>query len=124
MQPEDIVVTVTPQYLADQSEPNNEHFLFAYKVVIRNNGNQAAQLVSRHWIIADGAQNTQEVRGLGVVGKQPLIAPGQSFEYSSACPLPTPIGTMKGEFHFVGENGVPFDVPITEFVLAIPRTLH
>lgn len=124
MQPEDIVVTVTPQYLADQSEPNNQHFLFAYRVVIRNKGSQAAQLVSRHWIIADGKHNIQEVRGLGVVGKQPLIAPGQSFEYSSACPLPTPIGTMKGEFHFVGENGVPFDVPIAEFILAIPRTLH
>lgn len=124
MQPEDIVVTVTPQYLADQSDPNDQHFLFAYKVVIRNNGGQAAQLISRHWIIADGKHNTQEVRGLGVIGKQPLIAPGQSFEYSSACPLPTPIGTMKGEFHFVGENGVPFDVPIAEFVLAMPRTLH
>lgn len=124
MQPDDIVVTVTPQYLAEQSEPDKQHYLFSYRVRVRNNGSQAAQLVSRHWIISDADQNTQEVRGLGVVGKQPLIAPGGSFEYSSGCPLPTPVGTMKGEFHFVGENGIPFDVPITEFVLAIPNTLH
>lgn len=124
MQPDDIVVTVTPQYLADQSEPEKQHFLFAYKVEIRNNGGQAAQLISRHWVISDADQNTQEVRGLGVIGKQPLIPAGERFEYSSGCPLPTSFGTMKGEFHFVGENGVPFDVPIAEFVLAIPRTLH
>lgn len=124
MQPDDIVVTVTPQYLAEQSEPEKQHFLFAYKVEIRNNSSQAAQLISRHWVISDADDNTQEVRGLGVVGKQPLIGAGESFEYSSGCPLPTPFGMMKGEFHFVGENGVPFDVPIAEFVLTIPRTLH
>lgn len=124
MQSDDIVVTVSPQYLAEQSEPEKQHFLFAYKVKITNNGVQAAQLISRHWIISDAEQNTQEVRGLGVVGKQPLIAPGGSFEYSSGCPLPTSFGTMKGEFHFVGENGIPFDVAIDEFVLATPRTLH
>lgn len=124
MQPEDIVVIVTPQYLPDQSEPNNQRFLFAYQVVVQNNGQQAAQLVSRHWVITDGEQRVEEVRGLGVVGKQPLIAPGEQFEYTSGCPLPTPIGTMQGTFHFVGENGVPFDVPIAEFVLTIPRVLH
>lgn len=124
MQPDDIVVTVTPQYLPDQSDPNNNRYVFAYRVVVRNNGAQAAQLISRHWVITDGHQCVEEVRGLGVVGKQPLIGAGESFEYSSGCPLPTPIGTMKGEFHFVGENGVPFDVTIAEFVLALPRTLH
>lgn len=124
MQPDDIEVIVTPQYLPEQSEPNNQRYLFAYHVLVKNNGSQAAQLVSRHWIITDGQQQTQEVKGLGVVGKQPLIGPGQHFEYSSACPLPTPIGTMKGAFHFVGENGVPFDVAISEFVLAIPSALH
>lgn len=124
MQSNDIVVTVTPQYLAEQSEPSNKHYLFAYKVKVENNGKQAAQLISRHWVIADAEQNVQEVRGLGVVGKQPLIGPGESFEYGSGCPLPTPFGTMKGAFHFVGENGVPFDVTIAEFMLAIPRTLH
>ena len=124
MQPDDIVVNVTPQYIPDQSEPDNQHYVFAYRVVVRNNSAQAVQLISRHWVITDGTQRVQEVRGLGVVGKQPLIAAGESFEYSSGCPLPTPIGTMKGEFHFVGENGVPFDVSIAEFVLALPRTLH
>ncbi|GAA5090397.1 MULTISPECIES: Co2+/Mg2+ efflux protein ApaG [Paenalcaligenes] len=124
MQPDDIVVTVTPHYLPDQSEPSQQRFLFAYHVQIRNNGTQAAQLISRHWVITDAQQRVQEVRGLGVIGKQPLIAPGDAFEYTSACPLPTPLGTMKGAFHFVGENGVPFDVPIAEFVLAMPRTLH
>lgn len=124
MQPEDIVVTVTPQYLPDQSDPQQHHYLFAYVVRVENKGEQAVQLISRHWIIKDELQRVQEVRGLGVVGKQPLIAAGETFEYSSGCPLPTPIGTMKGEFHFVGENGVPFDVPILEFVLAMPRTLH
>lgn len=124
MQPEDIVVTVIPHYLPDQSDPQQHHYLFAYVVRVENKGAQAVQLISRHWIIKDELQRVQEVRGLGVVGKQPLIAAGETFEYSSGCPLPTPIGTMKGEFHFVGENGVPFDVPISEFVLAMPRTLH
>ncbi len=124
MQSNDMVVVVTPSYLPEQSEPNQQQYLFSYRVQIRNNSAQAAQLISRHWVITDAEQNVQEVRGLGVIGKQPLIAPGEVFEYSSGCPLATPFGTMKGSFHFVGENGVPFDVSIDEFVLAIPRTLH
>ncbi|NGM85906.1 Co2+/Mg2+ efflux protein ApaG [Parapusillimonas sp. SGNA-6] len=124
MKPYDIAVTVTPQYLPEQSEPNEHQFVFAYTVRITNNGEFAAQIISRHWIITDGKQNTQEVRGLGVVGQQPLLAPGESFEYTSGCPLPTPVGTMRGTYHCVGENGVPFEVPIQEFVLAMPRTLH
>jgi len=124
MKPYDIAVTVTPQYLPDQSDPNEHQFVFAYTVRITNNGEFAAQIISRHWIITDGKQNTQEVRGLGVVGQQPLLAPGESFEYTSGCPLPTPVGTMRGIYHCVGENGVPFEVPIQEFVLAMPRTLH
>lgn len=124
MQSNDIVVVVTPHYLPEQSEPNQQRYVFSYRVQIRNNSGQAAQLISRHWVITDADQNTQEVRGLGVVGKQPLIAPGEVFEYTSGCPLPTPFGSMKGAFHFVGENGVPFDITINEFVLAMPRTLH
>src|SRR5690606_36859121 len=108
-------VTVTPQYLPDQSEPNDQQFVFAYTVRITNNGQQAAQVISRHWIITDGRQRVQEVRGLGVVGQQPLLTPGESFEYTSGCPLPTPVGTMRGSYHCVGEIGVPFDVPIPEF---------
>ncbi|GGE56747.1 ApaG protein [Paenalcaligenes hominis] len=124
MQSNDMVVVVTPSYLPEQSEPNQHRYLFSYHVQVRNNSAQAAQLISRHWVITDAEQNVQEVKGLGVVGKQPLIGPGEVFEYSSGCPLPTPFGTMKGSFHFVGENGVPFDVRIDEFVLSMPRTLH
>ncbi|MGB6104091.1 MAG: Co2+/Mg2+ efflux protein ApaG [Pusillimonas sp.] len=124
MKPYDITVTVTPQYLPEQSEPNEQQFVFAYTVRITNNGQHAAQVVSRHWIITDGNQHVQEVRGLGVVGQQPLLNPGETFEYTSGCPLPTPVGSMRGTYHCVGENGVPFDVPIHEFVLAMPRTLH
>ena len=114
MQSNDMVVVVTPSYLPEQSEPNQHRYLFSYHVQVRNNSAQAAQLISRHWVITDAEQNVQEVKGLGVVGKQPLIGPGEVFEYSSGCPLPTPFGTMKGSFHFVGENGV----------LSMPRTLH
>ncbi len=124
MNPSDIAVTVAPQYLPEQSDPARQQYVFAYTVRITNNGKQAAQVVSRHWIITDGGQKTHEVRGLGVVGQQPLLGPGESFEYTSGCPLPTPIGTMRGSYHCVGEDGLPFDVPIPEFVLAVPRTLH
>lgn len=124
MQSNDMVVVVTPNYLPEQSEPTQHRYLFSYHVQVRNNSAQAAQLISRHWVITDAEQNVQEVKGLGVVGKQPLIGPGEVFEYSSGCPLPTPFGTMKGSFHFVGENGVPFDVSIDEFILSMPRTLH
>lgn len=124
MNPDDILVSVTPRYLPEQSNPDESHFVFAYTVRISNQGSQAAQVVSRHWVITDERQRVQEVRGLGVVGKQPLLAPGETFEYTSGCPLSTPVGTMRGTYHCVGENGVPFDVPIPEFVLATPRTLH
>lgn len=124
MKPYDISVSVTPQYLPEQSEPNQQQFMFAYTVRITNNGEQAVQVISRHWIITDAEQKVQEVRGLGVVGQQPLLAPGETFEYTSGCPLPTPFGTMRGTYHCVGDNGIPFEVPIAEFVLAMPRTLH
>ncbi len=124
MRPEDVSVEVTPQYLPEQSEPEQQHYVFAYTVRISNHGTQAVQVVSRHWIITDANQAVQEVRGLGVVGKQPLLEPGATFEYTSGCPLSTPIGTMRGSFHCVSEDGHPLDVPIPEFVLALPRTLH
>lgn len=120
----DMTVTVVPQYLPEQSDPAQSQYVFAYTVRIINTGSMPAQLISRHWIITDGEQQTQEVGGLGVVGKQPLLSPGEVFEYTSGCPLPTPVGTMKGSYHCVGENGVPFEVDIPEFILAIPRTLH
>ena len=124
MKPYDLSISVTPQYLAEQSDPDKNRFVFAYTVRITNNGQHAAQVISRHWVITDARQNVQEVRGLGVVGQQPLLAPGESFEYTSGCPLPPPFGTMKGSYHCVGDNGIPFEADIPEFVLAMPRTLH
>lgn len=117
-------VEVTPQFVPDQSDPSKQQFIFAYTVRIKNTGEKPAQVISRHWIITDGNQKVNEVRGLGVVGQQPLLGPGETFEYTSGCPLATPVGTMKGTFLCVGENGVPFDVDIAEFMLAMPRTLH
>lgn len=124
MKPYDLSISVTPQYLPEQSDPDKNRFVFAYTVRITNNGQHAAQVISRHWIITDERRNVQEVRGLGIVGQQPLLAPGESFEYTSGCPLPTPFGTMKGSYHCVGDNGIPFEADIPEFVLAMPRTLH
>jgi len=119
-----IEVTVETQFLPEQSDPTDERYLFAYRIRVANTGTVAAQLISRHWIITDAEGKIEEVRGLGVVGKQPLLQPGEGFEYSSGCPLPTPVGTMKGTYQMVAEDGTRFDVPISEFVLAVPRTLH
>lgn len=124
MKPYDMSVTVVPRYLPEQSDPERRQFVFAYTIRITNTGAHPAQLISRHWIITDSEERTEEVRGLGVVGQQPLLPPGDSFEYTSGCPLATPVGTMRGTYHCVGENGVPFEVDIPEFVLAMPRTLH
>jgi len=124
MQTTDIVVKVTPHYLAEQSDPDRQQYVFAYRVNIENKSQQSIQIISRHWVITDGAGKVQEVRGLGVVGQQPVIPPGQGFEYTSGCPLPTPVGTMEGSYHCVDEQGVPFELPIEQFVLSMPRTLH
>ncbi len=124
MNPYQLSVTVQPRYLSEESDPARQHYVFAYTVRITNTGSQPAQIISRHWIITDGVQRTEEVRGLGVVGQQPLLPPGESFEYTSGCPLRTPVGTMRGSYTCVGENGIPFEVEIPEFVLAMPRTLH
>ncbi len=124
MKSDSIEVEVIAQYLPEQSDPEKRQYFFIYTVRIRNNGLFAAQIISRHWIIQDGNEQVQEVRGLGVIGQQPLIAVGDTFEYTSGCPLSTPYGTMKGSYHCVGENGIPFDVDIPEFVLTVPRTLH
>jgi len=124
MKPYDMSVTVAPRYMPEQSDPARQHYVFAYTVRITNTGTQPSQLISRHWVITDGTQKVEEVRGLGVVGQQPLLPPGESFEYTSGCPLSTPVGTMRGTYHCVGENGVPFEVEIPEFMLAMPRTLH
>ena len=124
MKPFELSVVVDPHFVPEQSDPAKQQFVFAYKVRITNTGELPAQVISRHWIISDGERGEHEVRGLGVVGQQPLLKPGETFEYTSGCPLKTPVGTMRGSYHCVGENGVPFEVDIPEFVLAMPRTLH
>lgn len=124
VKPFELSVVVEPHFVPEQSDPSKQQFVFAYKVRITNIGERPAQVISRCWIIADGEQGEHEVRGLGVVGQQPLLAPGETFEYTSGCPLKNPVGTMRGSYHCVGENGVPFEVDIPEFVLAMPRTLH
>ena len=120
----DIEVRSAPQFIADQSNPEDDHYVFAYTITIRNTGTVAAQLISRHWIITDADDQEQGVRGLGVVGHQPLLQPGESFEYTSGCALPTPVGTMRGTYQMVAEDGTHFDADIPEFTLAIPRVLH
>jgi ApaG protein len=113
-----------PQFIPEQSDPENDRYIFAYTITIKNVGSVPAQLVSRHWIITDGHNEVQEVRGLGVVGKQPLLQPGESFQYTSGSSLTTPIGTMKGTYQMVAEDGTHFEAEIPEFVLASPRALH
>jgi len=120
----EIEISVETQFLPEQSDPSGDRYFFVYRIHITNVGSVPAQLVSRHWIITDAEGKIEEVRGLGVVGNQPLLQPGESFEYSSGCPLPTPVGTMKGSYQMVAEDGTRFDAPISEFVLAMPRTLH
>jgi ApaG protein len=111
-------------FLADQSDPDKNHFVFAYTITVTNTGSIAAQLISRHWIITDAEHRVQEVKGQGVVGKQPVLKPGESFEYTSGTSIPTAVGTMRGTYHMVAEDGLAFDVPIAPFTLSIPRTLH
>jgi len=119
-------ISVTPKvtFLSEQSEPDKNHFVFAYTITVTNTGDVTAQLVSRHWIITDAEHRVQEVKGQGVVGKQPLLRPGESFEYTSGASIPTPVGTMRGSYQMVAEDGVTFDVPIPAFTLSVPRTLH
>ncbi len=117
-------VAVESRYLPEQSKPEENAFAFAYKVRVTNAGTVPTQLVSRHWIITDANGQVIEVKGLGVVGQQPLLAPGQSFEYTSGSQLATPAGSMRGSYFCVAEDGERFEAPIPEFVLAMPRTLH
>lgn len=120
----EIAVQVTTQYLEDQSDSEQRRFVFAYTITITNVGTVASQVISRHWIITDGNEDVQEVRGLGVVGQQPLLNPGQSFEYTSGCALTTPVGTMRGTYFLTAEDGTQFEGNIQEFALAVPRILH
>ena len=120
----DISVKTRTVYIADQSDPASDRYVFAYTITITNTGSVAAQLISRHWIITDAADKVQEVRGKGVVGEQPHLRPGESFEYTSGSAIATPVGTMRGSYQMVADDGTKFDVPIPEFTLSMPRVLH
>lgn len=125
-----VQIDVLPQYVADQSKPLQDVFSFAYTVTVTNTGQVPVQLISRHWVIRDERGHSEEVKGLGVVGQQPLLRPGESFQYTSGCRLRASCGTMHGSFFFVAEDGHRFDAPIATFVLASSssvfsgRTLH
>ena len=119
-------IDVEPQYLPDQSMPAQNLYSFAYTITITNTGELPAQLISRHWIITNAEGETEEVKGLGVVGHQPLLKPGESFQYTSGCRLRTPTGTMHGTYFCVAEDGERFDVEIPSFILddGSSRVLH
>ena len=119
-----IEVGVNTAYIAEQSDPAADRYIFAYTITISNNGTEAAQLISRHWIITDADGVTQEVKGLGVVGEQPLLRPGESFEYTSGTAMATPVGTMRGSYQMAAEDGNKFDAEIPAFTLSMPRVLH
>ena len=106
-----------PEYLPEQSDARQGLYAFAYTITITNTGSVPAQLIARHWIITDAVGHTEEVKGLGVVGQQPLLKPGESFQYTSGCRLRTASGTMHGTFHCVAEDGAPFNTPVPLFVL-------
>jgi len=120
------LITVVPRvaYLAEQSDPSRNRYVFAYTITITNSGEVAATLISRHWIITDADQHVQEVKGLGVIGQQPLLQPGESYEYTSGASIPTPVGTMRGSYRMHADDGHEFDAEIPLFTLSVPRVLH
>jgi len=120
----DVSVSIESEYIAEQSDEAKDRFVFSYSVSIRNGGTVPAQLISRHWVITDARNQVQEVRGLGVVGAQPLLKPGETFAYTSGTALATPVGTMRGSYQMVAEDGTQFDAEIPEFTLSVPRVLH
>ncbi len=119
-------ITVAAQafYMEEQSSPDQDRYVFAYTIVIQNQGTIPAKLLSRHWIITDANGKVEEVRGEGVVGEQPYLRPGEGFQYTSGAILETVVGGMKGSYQMLADDGVTFDAEIPAFVLSIPRTLH
>jgi ApaG protein len=120
----DIRVEVESRYASEHSEPFHDRWVFQYSIRITNQGAETVQLLRRHWIITDVTGHTEEVRGAGVVGQQPVLEPGESFEYASWCPLKTSRGVMRGTYHMVSETGDHFDVEIAPFALIAPYTVH
>ena len=119
-----IRVEVLSRHSPENSNPQSGQWVFQYTVRITNQGAETVQLISRHWIITDSQGLVQEVRGLGVVGAQPLLQPGESYEYTSGASIATPVGTMKGSYQMVAEDGTRFEAAIPEFTLSVPRVLH
>ena len=117
-------ISVQVQFLEEQSHPEQGQFHFAYTLSIKNDGQTPSQLIARQWVITDSEGNTQEIKGLGVVGQQPLLKGGQAFEYTSWATIPTPLGTMKGTYYCISDAAEMFEVPIPEFALTMPRILH
>jgi ApaG protein len=120
----EITVKARSTHVPEQPDEAAGRFVFAYTITITNTGTIPARLISRHWIITDSDSRIQEVRGMGVVGEQPTLQPDESFEYTSGTAIATPVGTMRGSYQMVGEDGTAFDAPIPEFTLSIPRVLH
>ena len=120
----DVSVQAAATFVPEQSDEQENRYVFAYTITITNTGGVAAQLLRRHWIITDASNQVQEVSGLGVVGEQPYLRPGESFQYSSGSSIATPVGTMRGTYQMVAEDGTKFDANIPEFVLSVPRVLH
>ncbi|AMS33302.1 MAG: Co2+/Mg2+ efflux protein ApaG [Betaproteobacteria bacterium] len=120
----DIKISANAFYLPDQSDEDNDQYVFAYTIKITNLGATAVKLISRHWIITDSEGKVQEVRGVGVVGEQPELKPGESFEYTSGSSLETSVGTMRGTYQMQRADGSRFDATIPEFTLSVPRVLH
>ena len=119
-----IKVDVETRYIEEQSNPEQNYFVFAYTITIQNQGRQTAQLLTRHWVITDSNHKVQEVRGDGVVGEQPVLKPGENFVYTSGTMLETSVGTMKGSYQMESDDGSKFEATIEEFVLSTPRILH
>jgi ApaG protein len=124
MEKHEIQVSVKTAYLPTQSAPEQNRYVFAYTITITNTGKVPAKLVTRHWLITDANNRTHEVRGEGVVGEQPYLIPGMSFEYTSGTVLETPVGVMRGSYQLIADDGTPFDAEIPAFTLSTPRTLH
>ncbi len=119
-----INVEVKPAYIEEQSDPGQQQYVFSYTVTIVNDGKVPAKLMTRHWVITDGHGHIQEVKGDGVVGKQPYLRPGEAYQYTSGTLMNTPTGSMQGSYQMRADDGIEFDAPIPEFYLVVPNTLH
>ena len=119
-----ITVQAVAHYLPEQSDEADRRFVFSYTISIHNTGEETAQLLSRHWVITDADSQVQEVRGLGVVGEQPVLKPGETFQYTSGSAIATSVGTMQGSYQMLAADGTRFEAPVPAFVLSVPRVLH